>query len=172
VPRSPRRGRRSLPGGRCRSASCARHAVVRHGRSLGKAASLGPVYEVQPICLAVPFVVAGVTKIGYDFTLWRMFRRVPLADQTPTQSGGIAVKWVSRARHPRTDRIARRWLIRRVIDPDAEILFVPAENVIDEVRRIGGRSVDAPVPTKPTRTGNAPSRCSSSGIAVPTATQR
>jgi hypothetical protein len=36
------------------------------------------------------------------------------------------MKWVTRAR-PKTDRIACPWLIRRFIDPDAEILFVPAD---------------------------------------------
>ena len=31
------------------------------------------------------------------------------------------MKWVTRAR-PKTDRIACPWLIRRFIDPDAEVL--------------------------------------------------
>jgi hypothetical protein len=35
------------------------------------------------------------------------------------------MKWVTRGR-PKTDRIACPWLIRRFIDPDAEILYVPA----------------------------------------------
>src|SRR2546421_741124 len=40
------------------------------------------------------------------------------------------MKWVTRAR-PKTDRIACPWLIRRFIDPDAQILFVAAEQVLD-----------------------------------------
>ena len=40
------------------------------------------------------------------------------------------MKWVTRAR-PKTDRIACPWLIRRFIDPDAEILYVPADEVLD-----------------------------------------
>ena len=39
------------------------------------------------------------------------------------------MKWVTRAR-PKTDRIACPWLIRRFIDPDAEILYVPTDEVL------------------------------------------
>src|SRR5438067_1952277 len=52
------------------------------------------------------------------------------------------MKWVTRAR-PKTDRIACPWLIRRFIDPDAEILYVPADQVLDVAARDGARSFDA-----------------------------
>ena len=39
------------------------------------------------------------------------------------------MKWVTRAR-PKTDRIACPWLIRRFIDPDAQILYVPVDQVL------------------------------------------
>jgi hypothetical protein len=52
------------------------------------------------------------------------------------------MKWVTRAR-PKVDRIACPWLIRRFIDPDAEILYVPAEQVLDVAAREGGHSFDA-----------------------------
>ncbi len=52
------------------------------------------------------------------------------------------MKWVTRAR-PKTDRIACPWLIRRFIDPDAQILFVPAEQVLDVAAAEGGHSFDA-----------------------------
>jgi hypothetical protein len=39
------------------------------------------------------------------------------------------MRWITRAR-PKTDRIACPWLIRRFIDPDAEILFLPPEQVV------------------------------------------
>jgi hypothetical protein len=39
------------------------------------------------------------------------------------------MKWVTRAR-PKTDRIACPWLIRRFIDTDAEILYVPTDQVL------------------------------------------
>ena len=39
------------------------------------------------------------------------------------------MKWITRAR-PKTDRIAFHWLIRRFIDPEAEILYVAAYQVL------------------------------------------
>jgi hypothetical protein len=53
------------------------------------------------------------------------------------------MKWVTRER-PKTDRIACPWLIRRFIDPDAEFLYVPAEQVLDAAEREGAHSYDAP----------------------------
>jgi hypothetical protein len=53
------------------------------------------------------------------------------------------VKWVTRAR-PKTDRIACPWLIGRFIDPEAEILYVPADEVLAVAEREGARSFDAP----------------------------
>ena len=54
------------------------------------------------------------------------------------------MKWVTRVR-PKTDRIACPWLIRRFIDPDAEILFyVPADQVLAVAQAEGARSFDAP----------------------------
>jgi hypothetical protein len=53
------------------------------------------------------------------------------------------MKWVTRAR-PKTDRIACPWLIRRFIDPDAEILYVPADQVLEVAAELGAHSFDAP----------------------------
>ena len=53
------------------------------------------------------------------------------------------MKWVTRAR-PKTDRIACPWLIQRFIDPDAEILYVPADQVLAVAASEGARSFDAP----------------------------
>jgi hypothetical protein len=52
------------------------------------------------------------------------------------------MKWVTRE-HPKTDRIACPWLIRRFIDPDAEIAFLAAEQVLDYAEREGANSFDA-----------------------------
>jgi hypothetical protein len=52
------------------------------------------------------------------------------------------MKWVTRAR-PKTDRIACPWLIRRFIDPGAEILFVPSDQVLAVAADEGGHSFDA-----------------------------
>lgn len=53
------------------------------------------------------------------------------------------MKWITRER-PKTDRVACPWLIRRFIDPDAEVLFVPADRVLEVAEREGARSFDAP----------------------------
>lgn len=53
------------------------------------------------------------------------------------------MKWVTRER-PKTDRVACPWLIRRFIDPEAEILYVPADRVLEVAEQEGARSFDAP----------------------------
>jgi hypothetical protein len=53
------------------------------------------------------------------------------------------MKWITRAR-PKTDRIACPWLIRRFIDPGAEFVFVPADDVLATAERDGAISFDAP----------------------------
>jgi hypothetical protein len=53
------------------------------------------------------------------------------------------MEWVTRAR-PKTDRIACPWLIRRFIDADAVITYVPADRVLDHAAQRGARSFDAP----------------------------
>jgi len=52
------------------------------------------------------------------------------------------VKWVTRER-PKTDRISCPWLIRRFIDPEAEIVYAPPDAVVETAGREGGRSFDA-----------------------------
>lgn len=53
------------------------------------------------------------------------------------------MQWITRER-PKTDRIACPWLIRRFIDPEAEIVYVPADKVLTVAARTGGLSFDAP----------------------------
>src|SRR2546430_16961818 len=53
------------------------------------------------------------------------------------------MEWVTRAR-PKTDRIACPWLIRRFIDPEAQIVYVAREQVLDYAAERGARSFDAP----------------------------
>ena len=53
------------------------------------------------------------------------------------------MKWVTRER-PKTDRIACPWLINNFIDPEAEFVFVPADQVLDVAAREGAHSYDAP----------------------------
>jgi hypothetical protein len=62
------------------------------------------------------------------------------------------MKWVTRE-HPRTDRIACPWLIRKFIDPGAEIVYVPRDDVLAHAEREGATSFDAPGATYTHRDG-------------------
>jgi len=53
------------------------------------------------------------------------------------------MKWVTRAR-PKTDRIACPWLIQRFIDPGAEILYVPSDQVLAVEAEQDAIGFDAP----------------------------
>jgi hypothetical protein len=53
------------------------------------------------------------------------------------------MKWVTRE-HPKTDRVACPWLITKFIDPEAEIVYVPRDEVLAYAEREGATSFDAP----------------------------
>ena len=53
------------------------------------------------------------------------------------------MKWVTRER-PKIDRLACPWLIRRFIDTDAEILYVPPKNVLSVAREQNAIPFDIP----------------------------
>lgn len=53
------------------------------------------------------------------------------------------MKWITRER-PKIDRIACPWLINRFIDPDAEIVYVPFENVLTTAQQTGAIPFDIP----------------------------
>jgi hypothetical protein len=53
------------------------------------------------------------------------------------------MKWVTRAR-PKVDRIACPWLIKKFIDPDAEFLYVPGDQVMAIAARENATPFDVP----------------------------
>ena len=53
------------------------------------------------------------------------------------------MKWVTRE-HPKIDRIACPWLIRRFIDKKAEIIYVPFEKVISTAKKLDAIPFDVP----------------------------
>src|SRR6266404_6009138 len=55
--------------------------------------------------------------------------------------GASPSKWVTRER-PKIDRIACPWLIRRFIDPRAEFIYVPKDQVLAVAQRTGGIPYD------------------------------
>lgn len=52
------------------------------------------------------------------------------------------MKWVTRE-HVHVDRVACPWLIKRFIDPDAEFIFAPRDEVMNMARREGATPFDA-----------------------------
>ena len=53
------------------------------------------------------------------------------------------MKWITRER-VKVDRVACPWLIRKFIDPEAELLFVPADQVLPTAEREGAIPYDVP----------------------------
>jgi hypothetical protein len=52
------------------------------------------------------------------------------------------MKWITRS-NVKVDRVACPWLIQRFIDPAAEFLFVPEDQLIETARREGAVPFDA-----------------------------
>jgi AraC-like DNA-binding protein len=53
------------------------------------------------------------------------------------------MKWITRE-HPKIDRIACPWLIKRFIDKDAEIIYVPFETVVIKAKELNAIPFDLP----------------------------
>ena len=53
------------------------------------------------------------------------------------------MKWITRE-HVKVDRVACPWLIRKFVDPEAEFIFVAAEQVMSEAERLGATPFDVP----------------------------
>jgi hypothetical protein len=51
------------------------------------------------------------------------------------------MKWITRE-HVRVDRVACPWLIKKFVDQDADFVFVPPGNVMDEAKRLGAIPFD------------------------------
>lgn len=52
------------------------------------------------------------------------------------------MKWITRS-NVKVDRVACPWLIRRFVDPKAEFLFVPEDQLLETARREGAIPFDA-----------------------------
>ncbi|WP_261381065.1 chromate resistance protein [Mucilaginibacter pallidiroseus] len=53
------------------------------------------------------------------------------------------MKWITRER-PKIDRIACPWLIKRFVDKDADIIYVPYNEVIVQAKATGAIPFDLP----------------------------
>ena len=68
-------------------------------------------------------------------------------------------KWVTRE-HPKIDRIACPWLISRFVNPEAEFIYVPANDVAKTAADVGGTPYDI----KGVEFGHVGGRCSFDAI--------
>ena len=66
-----------------------------------------------------------------------------ILNKTHSRRIGGPMRWVTRER-PKIDRLACPWLIRRFIDRDAEIHYVPAAEVLAVAEREGAIPFDVP----------------------------
>ena len=71
------------------------------------------------------------------------------------------MKWITRE-DAKMDRIACPWLIRKFVDPRAEFLFVPADQVMAVAERVGAVPYDIPG----VELGHVEGRCSFESIMV------
>lgn len=53
------------------------------------------------------------------------------------------MKWITRER-PKIDRIACPWLIKKFVDPDAEFIYVPREQVFEKAKELDAIPYDLP----------------------------
>ena len=51
------------------------------------------------------------------------------------------MKWITREK-VKVDRVACPWLIKKFVDKDAEFIFVPADKVMDEAKRLDATPYD------------------------------
>jgi len=99
------------------------HCVHGHQVSQGVAAAL------RAAGIDASYLQGGITDwIDNGFPTYRPVRTTP-------------GKWVTRE-HPKIDRIACPWLIRRFIDPEAEFIYVPTKDVLDVAKETGGTPYD------------------------------
>lgn len=103
--------------------------------------------EVVTYCIHGHQVSQGVAAALRLMGVEANFLEGGIADWTergmPTRRniGTTPGKWVTRE-HPKIDRIACPWLIQRFIDPNAEFIYVPKDQVLAVAERTGGIPYD------------------------------
>jgi len=88
-------------------------------------------------------VAAALRLMGVEATFLEGGIEGWIAQGLPTRRnlGSSPSKWVTRER-PKIDRIACPWLIRRFIDPNAEFIYVPKDQVLTVAKQTGATPYD------------------------------
>jgi len=81
------------------------------------------------------------TLMGGQFAWRDASLPMVMAERLPAQVESCGTRWVTRQR-PKVDRIACSWLIKRFVDPKAEILFVAAGQVMNVAERFSAVPFD------------------------------
>lgn len=102
-----------------------------HGHEVGQNAAA----ELRQYSIAARYLEGGIED-------WKAADH-PTFAKSPIYDGGAPTKWVTRER-PKIDRLACPWLIRRFIDPLAEIIYVPSDKVLGAARACSGQPFDIP----------------------------
>jgi len=137
VPEEVSDWRNALPKGRSVVAYCA------HGHEV----SQGVASALRDRGVQAAYLQGGISA-------WKE-RKLP----TRRKRGPAENKWVTRE-HPKIDRIACPWLISRFINPDAEFIYVPADEVSQVAAKLGGTPYDI----KSVEFGHVGDRCSFDAI--------
>src|ERR1700682_4687083 len=77
------------------------------------------------------------------------------------EGGGSTMKWVTR-KNANVDRVACPWLIKRFVDPAAEFLYVPVEQIANTAER--EKAIPSAAPN--VELGHVDGRCSFESILV------
>jgi len=110
---------KALPVGRSVVAYCV------HGHEV----SQGVASTLQSSGVEAAYLEGGITA-------WKE-RNLP----TRRKRGAVENKWVTRE-HPKIDRIACPWLVSRFVNPDAEFIYVPPNDVAKVAADVGGTPYD------------------------------
>lgn len=90
----------------------------------------------QDVARALAAAGTDAAYLDGGIAAWRK-RGLPTRRRTGPASG----QWVTRER-PTIDRIACPWLVSRLIDPEAEFIYVPAATVLETAKRTGATPYD------------------------------
>jgi rhodanese-related sulfurtransferase len=101
------------------------------------------VYCEHGLAVSQGVVTGDLIRAGVDAVYLEGGIAAWTAQGLPTRRniGTAPGKWITRE-HPKIDRIACPWLIRRFIDPQAEFIYVPAQQVRAVAAETGGTPYD------------------------------
>ena len=113
----------------------------------GQEVSQSTITELRQRGIRANFLQGGIEA-------WRE-QGLPLA----TKATGSATRWVTRE-HPKIDRIACPWLVRRFIDADAQFLYVPTAQVRAVAQEQNATPYDVNAEVADTRFAHEGGQCS------------